>query len=145
MKNYFVLFVIFAVFACQPNQKSSVEELFEVDRQFSQAALEKGYNKAFVAFAHPDAVLLRKNSMPIVGKSAIQKIFGGEIPENVHFYWEPMDGEIALPGELGYTYGIYTFKTDTIVEKGTYISVWKKDENGDWKYILDSGNEGIGK
>jgi ketosteroid isomerase-like protein len=28
--------------------------------------------------------------------------------------------------------------------KGTYISVWKKDAAGNWKYVLDSGNKGIG-
>lgn len=143
MKSYFILFVAFTLFACQPVNKPKVEVLLEVDKQFSEAAEEMGYDRAFIEFAHPDAVLLRNNSMPIVGKSAIQRIFGNDTPENVHFSWKPMDGEIALSGELGYTYGIYTFQNDSIVEKGTYVSIWKKDKNGKWKYILDTGNEGI--
>lgn len=27
--------------------------------------------------------------------------------------------------------------------KGTYVSVWKKDNKGEWKFVLDSGNEGL--
>jgi ketosteroid isomerase-like protein len=26
---------------------------------------------------------------------------------------------------------------------GTYVSIWKKQPDGKWKFILDSGNEGI--
>jgi hypothetical protein len=46
---------------------------------------------------------------------------------------------------LGYTYGNYQLKMDTLIEKGTYVSIWKKDENGHWKYVLDSGNQGTGQ
>jgi len=28
-------------------------------------------------------------------------------------------------------------------EKGTYVSIWI-EENGMWKFVLDSGNEGLG-
>jgi len=88
---------------------------------------------------------LRKNSMPVTGKPAIQKLFGTETPDNVNFSWQPINGDIAVSGELGYTYGVYTLKTDAGIEKGTYVSIWKKDEKGEWKYVLDAGNEGIGK
>jgi ketosteroid isomerase-like protein len=33
---------------------------------------------------------------------------------------------------------------DTIIY-GTYISIWKKQSDGNWKFVLDSGNEGVGK
>jgi ketosteroid isomerase-like protein len=107
-------------------------------------AEEMGYAKAFTEYAHPDAVLLRKNSMPVTGKPAIEKLFGNKTPDNVHFSWQPLNGDIAGSGELGYTYGIYTLETDSNVERGTYVSIWKKDNKGEWKYILDSGNEGTG-
>ncbi len=29
-------------------------------------------------------------------------------------------------------------------EKGTYVYIWKKDSNGKWKFVLNSGNEGLG-
>jgi len=33
----------------------------------------------------------------------------------------------------------------TSVEKGTYVSIWKKDAAGNWKFVLDSRNVGIEK
>ena len=61
--------------------------------------------------------------------------------------WEPKDGVIARSGELGYTYGVYAMRPslkDTVIY-GTYVSIWKKEKGGKWKYVLDSGNEGIGE
>ncbi|MBN1820250.1 MAG: DUF4440 domain-containing protein [Prolixibacteraceae bacterium] len=140
-----ILLVLGTVFSCQTIENSRLEDLFEVDRKFSQMAEEKGYAKAFTEYAHPDAVLLRKNSMPVTGKQAIEKLFGNQTQDNVHFSWQPINGNIATSGELGYTYGVYTLKTDAGIEKGTYVSIWKKDKKGEWKYILDAGNEGIGE
>lgn len=136
------LFVFFA--ACQTTKQPDKEVLFKADLEFSAMSAEMGFNKAFIEFAHPNAVLLRENSMPIVGKPAITKLFEKANAEGINFTWEPLDGEISASGELGFTYGIFTIKKDTVMEQGTYISVWKKDESGKWKYILDSGNEGIG-
>jgi ketosteroid isomerase-like protein len=28
-------------------------------------------------------------------------------------------------------------------ENGTYVSIWKKDQFGNWKFVLDTGNEGL--
>ena len=88
--------------------------------------------------------MLREHQMPLIGKSAIIKVFEKANSDAVQSTWEPINGEIANSEELGFTYGIYTMKRDTVVEKGTYVSVWKKDLEGNWKYILDSGNVGIG-
>jgi hypothetical protein len=30
-----------------------------------------------------------------------------------------------------------------IIGNGTYLSVWKKDPFGNWKLVLDTGNEGL--
>ncbi|HKI88440.1 MAG TPA: nuclear transport factor 2 family protein [Draconibacterium sp.] len=125
-------------------ENSNVDQLFEADKSFSATSEKIGYAKAFIEFAHPEVVMLRKNSMPVIGKQALTKLFENAHSEDLNFTWKPLGGDIAQSGELGYTYGIYTIKQDTVVEKGTYVSVWKKDENGQWKYVLDSGNEGIG-
>ncbi len=145
MKKLVYLFFLFPFISCQNAPTPMVDEILNADLEFSAMAVEKGYNKAFIEYAHPEAVLLRENSMPIVGKEKVIRIFEKANPEGINFSWAPIAGNIALSGELGYTYGIYTIKRDTIIQKGTYVSVWKKDETGNWKYILDSGNEGVGE
>lgn len=141
---YFIPFMLVFIFGCN-NQNPDIKELFEADRKFSAMSVEKGYPAAFIEFAHPDAVILRPNSMPVKGRNAISALYEKADTTGVHFTWEPLAGDIAASGELGFTYGTYTFKKDSLTERGTYASVWKKDRNGNWKYILDTGNEGLEK
>lgn len=145
MSRGIVFFIIALFCACQPTKKPSVEELFNADNEFSAASEKMGFNKAFIEYAHDDAVLLRNNSYPLVGKPQIIHLFEKASAKNVNFTWKPLSGDIANSGELGFTYGIYTLKNDSLVEQGTYVSVWKKNKEGKWKYILDSGNEGLGE
>lgn len=120
--------------------------MMDADRAFSKMSEEKGMKNAFLEYIDSNGVLLRSNHLPIVGADAIDYL----IQQNDSTYilkWEPRNGTVAHSGELGYTYGIYALKPtdkDTIIY-GTYVSIWKKDSKGNWKYVLDSGNEGIGE
>jgi ketosteroid isomerase-like protein len=63
--------------------------------------------------------------------------------------WQPLYADIAQSGELGYTFGIYELKSKNqegkeMLENVTYVSIWKKDQSGNWKFVLDTGNEGLG-
>jgi ketosteroid isomerase-like protein len=144
-KILIILIALSSLTFCKPKAKPSAEQLLEIDRKFSATAVEKGFNLAFIEFAHTDAVLLRENSKPVVGKEAVTRLFEKADTAGVHFTWEPLSGDIAASRELGYTYGIYSFTKDTITEQGTYVSIWKKDAAGNWKYTLDCGNKGIGE
>lgn len=143
MKTPIFLLSILFLFSCEQT-KISTEEIYNVDMEFSFKSEEDGFNKAFIEFAHPEAVLLKPNNMPIKGKKAIANIYNNLSSEGIHFTWKPLGGYVAESGELGYTYGTYIVKTDSTKNEGTYVSVWKKDKQGNWKYILDSGNEGLG-
>ena len=120
--------------------------MMDADRAFSKMSEEKGMKNAFLEYIDSNGVLLRPNHLPIVGADAIDYL----IQQNDSTYtlkWEPRNGTVAQSGELGYTYGIYALKPtdkDTIIY-GTYVSILKKDSEGNWKYVLDSGNEGIGE
>ena len=120
-------------------------EMMNADRAFSKMCAEKGMKAAFIEYLDSNGVLLRPNHLPIAGADAVDFL----IQQNDTDYtmsWEPRNGVIARSGELGYTYGIYALRPsgkDTIIY-GTYVSIWKKEKSGAWKYVLDSGNEGIG-
>ena len=120
-------------------------EMMEADRAFSKMCEEKGMKTAFLEYLDSNGVLLRPNHLPIAGADAVDFL----IQQNDADYtmtWEPKNGVIAKSGELGYTYGIYALRPsvkDTIIY-GTYVSIWKKEKGGIWKYVLDSGNEGLG-
>jgi ketosteroid isomerase-like protein len=121
-------------------------EMMEADRAFSKMSQEKGMKTAFLEYLDSNGVLLRPGHLPIAGADAVDFLIR-QNDSDFTMSWEPKNGFIARSGELGYTYGIYALRPsekDTIIY-GTYVSIWKKEKGGSWKYVLDSGNEGLGE
>ena len=114
----------------------------KADATFSNMAKEKGVRTAFLHYIDDSAVLLKADARPIVGTAAKQYY---EKQEELPLTWVPSAAAIARSGELGYTYGIWTLALKDTTLQGTYVTVWKQDKNGNWKFVLDSGNSGLGK
>jgi ketosteroid isomerase-like protein len=129
--------------------KRLANELIELDREFARLSVEKGANESFLTFIDDDCVLLRPNRAPILGRGKIEEMYS--IPDtSFTLNWEPLYADIAESGDLGYTYGIYTVEMDSpegtlVTKEGTYVTIWKKDQDGKWKFVLDTGNQGLGK
>jgi ketosteroid isomerase-like protein len=121
------------------------EILLETDRVFSQLSVEKGRVEAFGTYLAENATTYATGQKPIIGKKVIlegmSKNPGGTLQ------WEPFLIEMSSSGDLGYTLGNWTF---TVKDKdgkesksyGSYISVWKKQPDGMWKIVHDSGVDG---
>lgn len=125
---------------CLGQTLSPMESLLEADRSFSKMGKEKGLKAAFFHFADPEAILLRDGSEPIRGLEAIGKSFGPEVPGFV-LAWEPEFARVAESGELGYTLGHFQAldSEGSILNKGSYTSVWRKNPKGEWKWLIDVG------
>ena len=121
------------------------EDLIKLDKEFSDLSRERGMKYAFMEYAADSAVLLQRNIMPIIGKEAIYKIFEAFSDTGFTLTWEPLFAEISKSGDLGYTYGLYTnlIKSNNSQARGKYVTIWKRQADGSWKYILDGGNEGL--
>lgn len=118
--------------------------MIAADREFSKMSEEKGIKSALLHFIDTKGVLLRPNVLPLVGGNAVDYISQGS-DSAYTMTWEPSGGLVAKSGELGYTYGVYSIKPrdkDTVLY-GTYVSVWKRQDDGKWKFLLETGNEGI--
>lgn len=138
--------VIFLMNACSGNQpKSDPNVLISADIAFSDYSFKHGIQKAFIEFAHDSVVLLKPGRLPIEGLQSLIASYKGRSDSNSTLTWKPTKALIAQSGELGYTYGIWTFIAANDTTKGTYLTIWKKNNKGEWKYIADTGNEGIGK
>ncbi len=88
---------------------------------------------------------MKPNRIPIIGKQNLIESYAGKKDSSLILTWKPEKAIIAGSGELGYTYGFWTFVAQNDTSRGTYMTVWKKNANGQWKYIADTGNEGLGK
>lgn len=119
-------------------------DLLQTDLAFSQLSEQKGRNAAFIAYASEHATMLRPNNMPVTGRDTIVSLFNAH-PDSIYsLTWVPIRADVARSGELGFTYGTYSLKIKGMGnEEGTYCTIWKKDKNHSWKFILDTGNEGL--
>jgi ketosteroid isomerase-like protein len=139
------LILIFIISCSKMKPAANAEVLMDADLAFSDYSVKHGIQKAFIEFAHDSVVLLKPNRMPIEGLQSLMDSYKGRSDSNRTLTWKPIKALIAESGELGYTYGIWTFVAANDTSKGTYLTIWKKNNKGEWKYIADTGNEGIGK
>lgn len=129
----------------------AVEELLAAERAFSARSASIGFASAMAEVLADDAVVLQDGSPPIVGKDAVlaSRLAGQPPPEaKARLIWEPLSAEVSALRDLGYTYGLYTFsyigKDGKPAEsRGTYATVWRRDVDGRWKVVLDTGTEGL--
>jgi ketosteroid isomerase-like protein len=149
MKNILPLLLIaFLLIHCSENKPLPIADpkvLMDADIAFSDYSVHNGYQKAFVEFAHDSVVLLKPNRMPIVGKQSLIESYSGRNDSNMVLTWKPAKALIAQSGELGYTYGLWTIVALNDTAHGTYLTIWKKNATGEWKFIADTGNEGLGE
>lgn len=118
-------------------------EIIKTEQEFAEMALNEGISKAFMAYAAEDAVLLRNNSL-IIGKDSLRESYKNKKLDlgKVSLTWKPDFVDVALSGDLGYTYGKYVYTTmDSIgnanVVEGIFHTVWKRQADGKWKFVWD--------
>ncbi len=126
------------------SEKKSLHEIMETEKAFSDLSRLHGMKKAFIEYIDNDGILLRPNHYPILGAEAIDYLSQSN-DSSFSLRWLPSGGEVASSCDLGFTYGVYTLTLKDSTITGTYVSIWKKQKDGKWKFVLDTGNEGIGK
>lgn len=127
-------------------QTNDLEQLFQVDREFSKTSAEKGMAYAFDFYQADSAMMLRDKVAPIIGRESINALYKN-IPDGAKLTWEPLYGDISNTGDLGYTVGSWLLEIvdstgQTNFGKGNYITIWKRQTDGSWKYVFDTGTEG---
>jgi ketosteroid isomerase-like protein len=148
----FLFFLTILYFSCgRKNEINTGKEkaaMKQADIDFSNLSKAKGMKEAFLKYMDTAAVLLKPGRSPLKGMDAAQLIYNTNDSSFI-LTWAPQGAEISSSGDLGYTYGIWTicqkkWLSDSVTQ-GTYVTIWKKQANGGWKFVLDTGNEGIEK
>ncbi|MBD3219255.1 MAG: DUF4440 domain-containing protein [candidate division Zixibacteria bacterium] len=149
----FTLLVALCLIAVSCGQEEAVDfeaarqSMIEADKAFSLMSVEEGMRPAFDYYMDDNATMYRDGMDPITGREDILSLYPPPDNQAGILSWEPFFAEISESGDLGYTLGKYVYTvTDTLgVENesyGYYVTIWKKQPNGSWKYVFDTGVNG---
>jgi ketosteroid isomerase-like protein len=152
MTSPFRLFIVALVVliiglqGCAPDQREVFkDQLLETDRQFSAMSQREGIGPAFLQYMDDHATIYREGALPYTGREALTGLYAK--PSSAQLSWKPTFADCAASGDLGYTMGEWTIKRrdEQGAEKtsnGFYVSIWKRQADGSWKYVFDSGING---
>jgi ketosteroid isomerase-like protein len=127
-----------------PRARTALEQVRAVDSAFSALAQRVGTGRAFGDFAADNAQIFSTPGEFITGPRAISESFGPTGTSGA-LVWHPVAGEAALSGDLGYTVGnaVFTGRREDggqVVRYSKYLTVWKKQRDGGWRYVVDGGS-----
>lgn len=119
--------------------QAALDEAMAVDRAFSAYAQTVSMGEAFATYMDAVEGMMISPGGVTVGAEAIREGFAGW-PADLKMSWEPDGGHGSASGDLAVTTGRYTrTRNDEVVGTGRYVSVWKKNADGDWKGVIDLG------
>ena len=118
-------------------------ELIEADRRFAASVQRSGLAGWITGFAPSGRMIAGGQSH--VGPEGIRRAMLPVFADtSFTISWDPNYAEVAASGDMGYTVGRYEqrYRVDgeTVVDSGTYLTVWRRQDDGGWKVKADIGN-----
>jgi ketosteroid isomerase-like protein len=121
--------------------QAELKGLADNERAFAKMASEpdKTVRDAFLAFVADDGVIFGEEG-PTNAKAAFS---AAPAPPpgtpKLHLLWWPTHAEIASSGDLGWTTGPSKRMRGDQVGYGHFVTVWKKQADGKWRFLIDHG------
>ena len=138
MKKAIFLILVVAIFA---QGQSPLQEMVKTEQAFSKMAEEKNARDAFLAFIADDGLLFRPGA--VNGKKWMLDHPPPPSDKKPLLAWQPSYAGMAASGDMGFTTGPWESKADIKDEKpsgyGHFVTVWKKQPDGSWKFVVDLG------
>jgi ketosteroid isomerase-like protein len=118
-------------------RSTDLDSMVSTERAFARAAAASGTRAAFLAFVADDGIVFAPG--PVNGKKS-----WGERPARPGLLsWEPIYADISAAGDMGYDTGPWEFRPkgaeDKPVAFGQFMTIWKKQADGTFKFMLDLG------
>lgn len=112
-------------------------ELMSADSAFAALSVGQGVKTAFITYATEDAISFGGGAQITEGREAIGASFNG-FPSGAVLDWWPVAAAIAESGDLGCTVG--EAKIASLNHYSKYLTIWRRQRDGRWKFVADGGN-----
>lgn len=103
------------------------------ERAFAADGYALGIKASFLKHSSPDAIVIQPE--PVNAHKSLAASPDGK-PDDPKLEWWPVWAGISKSGDMGFTTGPYAFSGQ---RRGHYFTVWKKQMNGEWKWLFDGG------
>jgi ketosteroid isomerase-like protein len=148
MKKLVYAMLLFGIiapgFAQKEKEQTALESMVATELAFAKMAKDVGTRPAFSAFIAEDGILFRPG--PVKGKEWLAKNPAPVSAKHPWLSWYPAVADISSAGDMGYTTGPWEFRPDIndakAVAFGNFLTVWKKQADGSWKFAIDLGISG---
>jgi Domain of unknown function (DUF4440) len=143
MRNIFVVISIVLCLGVRASaqEQSALQEMVKTEQAFSKMAEEKNTRDAFLAFLADDGLLFRPGA--VNGKKWLLDHPVPPSDKKPLLAWQPSFAGMAESGDLGFTTGPWEARSDIKDPKpsgyGHFVTVWKKQPDGSWKFVVDLG------
>jgi uncharacterized protein (TIGR02246 family) len=137
---------LLAIVACAPSPPDPAileQEVRQADVDFDRA-LADGDVERFADLIAEDAVFFGNTTLE--GREAVVNGWAPFLDEDsgLTLRWNPTDVEVAASGDLGVSRGDYRMTQisedgSVSVGVGSYVTVWRRSEDGAWRAALDIG------
>ena len=121
--------------------QSALQEMVTTEQAFSKMAEEQNTRDAFMTFIADDGLLFRPGA--VNGKKWMNEHPVPLSDKKPLLAWQPSFAGMAASGDMGFTTGPWEAKADINDEKpsgyGHFVTVWKKQADGSWKFVVDLG------
>ena len=116
------------------------KEIFDLEEAFSNDSKELGFITANLKYAANDAWVFRPKI--INAKEWSYKLKGTD--SSYQITWYPSYIDVSAAGDLGYGTGPFHYISkipgDNTENHGQFLTVWKRQEDGTLKFVLDFGS-----
>ena len=129
------LMVLMAGCGSSVNVEQERTNLLALDREWAQSTKDVD---TFLSYYAPDATTYPPGMPAVTGADALRKLFTEMMSApGFSLTWTPTKADVAASGDLGSTAGTYEMSTAGATDKGKYITLWKRQPNGEWKATDD--------
>ncbi len=117
------------------------QSVLGTDAEFSDASVYSGQPLSFTNYA--DSLGIQMFADYVYGRQAISAAYAGT-PLTTVLSWVPAHADVATSNDLAFSVGKYVFfsaigNTTASFAYGKYMTVWKHEADGTWRYLNDGG------
>ena len=121
------------------HDSTAIATVRAADLDFSALSVKSGAGPAFGEFVALDGASIGTGATEITcGRDAVAKSLAPLGPGALT--WAPRVADAAPSGDLAFTSGDAIIKDSGETSYSNYLTVWKRQSNGQWRVVADGGN-----